>query len=74
MEHVAGCGIYRVIVNICYFKCVCIDLWLEGVVCQFSELPQLWLVLPHDILDLYPWRLWQYFPIVFEVYHKAQYC
>ena len=26
--------------------CVCFDLWLEKAVCQFSELPQLWLVLP----------------------------
>jgi len=41
--------------------CVCFDLQLVGVVCQYSELSQLWLVLPHDILVLYPWRLWRYF-------------
>ena len=43
------------------YVCVCFDLRLVGVVCQFSELSQLWFVLPHDILVLYPWRLWRYF-------------
>ena len=41
--------------------CVCFDLRLDGVICQYSELPQLWLVLPHDISVLYPWSLWRYF-------------
>ena len=53
--------------------CVCFDLQLVGMVCQYSELLQLWLVLPHDILFLYPWRLWQYYPIVLGGSYKAQY-
>ena len=54
--------------------CVCFALRFVGVVCQYSKLPQLWLVLPHDILGLYPRRLRWYYPIVFGDSHKARYC
>ena len=40
------------------------DVWSQGVVFQYSELPQLWLLPPGVPVSLYPWRLQQYYPTV----------